>query len=427
MKKLLTFLLSLCLILAFLPPLLNPVESQSTNWLSGWLYRKSIIISHSSGAGTNYQVKIIVKNSSNSDSGNIINIDANPSFPYKVRSDFGDIRFTGSDGQTLVYAWNETFYSGLNMTLWLKITDDLSSVDQTIYIYYGNKDATPYWDGSNTFLFFDDFVGTTLNSTKWTTWGYGTNVAIQNSVFNMTGTINYEWRQGFVSSLQGITYGRWESNCSIPSGSNMYTMSGLADGYDPNGNWRMNHFYVSTTNPSEFSRNGLTQHSGGGLFTSNAFSIKQITWNSTVVQFLDNQTTSVYNETVAVPTTMMNASMIVYATNGVYWSDWIFLSKFVYPEPTRSSSGSEETIAPQFDLSKGGTNSTSSVSTWNFFLFWYVLQGSLSGFIFSVNVTSTYVNDTWTPFAQSNNSWSNKTLTISLRSGNNYRMASFHK
>ena len=64
-------------------------------WLSGWQYRKSHEIEGSSaGAQTNYQVKIIVHKGTGTDSGEHVYCNNH------CQDDFGDIRFTKSDGVT---------------------------------------------------------------------------------------------------------------------------------------------------------------------------------------------------------------------------------------------------------------------------------------------------------------------------------------
>ena len=67
-------------------------------WLSNYSYRKSITLSRASGAVTNYQMKLLVGESSGAtgedvDCGGL------------CLSTFNDIRFTKSDGTTLLDYW----------------------------------------------------------------------------------------------------------------------------------------------------------------------------------------------------------------------------------------------------------------------------------------------------------------------------------
>jgi hypothetical protein len=105
-------------------------------WLQGWNCRKSYVINPVSGAGTNYPVKIIAHYGSGTDSG------ADVYLKSHCRTDFGDVRFTKSDGVTLLDYWMENKIDGDYAIFWVKVADDLSTNAVTIYIYYGKSDAT---------------------------------------------------------------------------------------------------------------------------------------------------------------------------------------------------------------------------------------------------------------------------------------------
>jgi hypothetical protein len=85
-------------------------EAQATNSLSGWSYRKSHVINSASGAGTNYQVQIITYAGSGTDTSNTVYLNNH------ARSDFGDVRFTASDGSTLLNYWQEANYTISGLT-----------------------------------------------------------------------------------------------------------------------------------------------------------------------------------------------------------------------------------------------------------------------------------------------------------------------
>ncbi|MFX0097139.1 MAG: DUF2341 domain-containing protein, partial [Candidatus Hodarchaeota archaeon] len=134
--------------------------SEESDWLAGWSHRKSHVINPAAGAGSNYQVKIVVHYGPGTDNGE------NAYCNYQCRTDFGDIRFTDDDGITELDYWMEDKADYIRAVFWIEIVDDLSSDDATIYLYYGNSGATTTSNGENTFIFFDDFSGG-LNSSKW--------------------------------------------------------------------------------------------------------------------------------------------------------------------------------------------------------------------------------------------------------------------
>jgi len=105
-------------------------------WLQGWNYRKSHVINPASGAGTNYQVKITAHYGSGTDSDGDVYLNSH------CRTDFGDVRFTKSDGVTLLDYWMESKVDGDYAIFWVEIADDLSSNPVTIYVYYGNSNVT---------------------------------------------------------------------------------------------------------------------------------------------------------------------------------------------------------------------------------------------------------------------------------------------
>ena len=108
--------------------------------------RKLTINGTSAGAQTNYQMKFTVYNSSGTDTlGNVY-------LGGSARSDFGDLRFTKSDGVTLLDYWIESYTSGVSAVVWAEI-DSIPASPGTadIYLYYGNPSATCASSGVATF------------------------------------------------------------------------------------------------------------------------------------------------------------------------------------------------------------------------------------------------------------------------------------
>jgi len=138
------------------------IASDTPNWLTGFSYRKQINITGSAGAGTNYQVKLLVGETSGA-SGEQFDLAGHcTSFP-------NDIKFTDDDGLTELSYWVEsTAGTTPNQlaTVWVKVADDLGS-NQSIYIYYGKSGQSSASSGDDTFLLFDDFNDASLDTNKW--------------------------------------------------------------------------------------------------------------------------------------------------------------------------------------------------------------------------------------------------------------------
>ena len=130
------------------------------NWYdSSWLYANIITIDNSSNSNalTDYQQRIDL------DSSN---------FDFSLaNSDGSDIRFTDDSGDNLIPYWIESWDSvGQTAVIWVKVSLPASG-EITIYMYYGNSGASSASNGDNTFKFFDDFEGTSIDSNKWVKYG----------------------------------------------------------------------------------------------------------------------------------------------------------------------------------------------------------------------------------------------------------------
>ena len=110
--------------------------SRSGTWYNNnWVARKKITVSNpNASALADYQVKVDI--------------------PYAadMKSDFGDLRFTDSDGTTLLSYWMESYTASTSATIWIKVPALSASSSRILYIYYGNTGATSLSSVSDTFL-----------------------------------------------------------------------------------------------------------------------------------------------------------------------------------------------------------------------------------------------------------------------------------
>jgi len=117
---------------------------------SSWLKRKAITLTGgSSGAQTDYQVKLTV------------------TYDSDMQSDFDDLRFTKADGTTLLDAWMESYTVSTSAVVWVETDTPANTVEADIYMYYGNSGAVSDWDGAATFQVFDDFEGSAIDTDIW--------------------------------------------------------------------------------------------------------------------------------------------------------------------------------------------------------------------------------------------------------------------
>ncbi len=122
-------------------------ESPAEPGLPGYAKRQPITI-NSASALTDYQVKLTI------------------TYDSDMQPDFDDLRFTSADGTTELSYWLESKTDSTTAIVWVKVPS-LSSGDNTLYMYYANASAITASNGNNTFIFFDDFLGSEIDIDKW--------------------------------------------------------------------------------------------------------------------------------------------------------------------------------------------------------------------------------------------------------------------
>jgi len=130
--------------------------AQDPPCLSGWNYRTPIIINNSSSTETltDYQVSLEVNTSELIANG-------------KARIDGGDMRFLDKDGEVLSFWIENNTYNTSETQFWVNVPELLASQSDTIYFFYGQPTAASIADGEATFELFDDFLGGTIDGSKW--------------------------------------------------------------------------------------------------------------------------------------------------------------------------------------------------------------------------------------------------------------------
>jgi len=166
-------------VVACIAVLLLLVVPVSADWLSGWGYRKSHVINNTGDALSDYQVMFTVNRSSGADSGSTVYVGT------KCNESYDDIRFTNATGGLLDY-WIEESDSS-DATIWVEVDTIAASGNTTIYLYYGNSGASAVSSGDDTFEFFDDFPGSSLDTSKWDTLNSPT-ISISNSIITLSGS-----------------------------------------------------------------------------------------------------------------------------------------------------------------------------------------------------------------------------------------------
>jgi len=266
----------------------------------------------------------------------------------KTKGDFSDIRFTDDDGTTELDHWMKAG-SGTSRTFWIEVKDNLGS-NQEFYIYYGKADAASASNGLNTFIVFDEFTdGDYTNNPTWTV-GAGT----------------WDASNGYLKSQADV------ANCRI-------TTPALTGGFYVT----LNHYYENSTTTGNYYLIYIMDDAGNGyaLLVNKGQAATYIgIWEMPAFEVLDNcandgggvngawhdciyfsrdqngnlEGIGHYGEKVNatdITTTAFTKLQIrdrAYTTSDDKRFDNIILRKYVSPEPTVGTAGSEEQPAAYY-------------------------------------------------------------------------------
>jgi hypothetical protein len=305
-------------------------------WLSGYSYRKSITLSRASGAVTNYQMKLLVGESSGA-SGEDVDCNSH------CATDFDDLRFTTSDETTLLDYWIESV-SGTTpnqlATVWIEF-NSIGTGATTFYMYYGNGSATAASSGTNTFPFFDDFNDSSLNGTLWTNLGGAT---------EGSGTIVCTADSTAVHGIQGKTF--FNSSYAIRTRvkPTHYNSTSYLEAFRFSDSTQATQaamyfchvvdlFNAKHTNYLDSGNYTASNISGA---TANTWMLCDIRRNSTtnVTYLIDNTNTVII--TTKVPSADLTPDFITYSNGSTIEIDWVLVRQYLATEPAWGSWGSEE-------------------------------------------------------------------------------------
>jgi hypothetical protein len=383
-------LLALLVLTSLTTTIIFPItKAQGQNWLSGWSYRKTHIIENATGAGTGYQIRVTVHYDAGTDSDQDVYLNSH------CRTDFGDIRFTSSDGLTLLNYWMESNVTSDNAVFWINITDDMSSSSVTIYIYYGKTEAPTTSNGVNTFLLFDSFNDNSFNTSMWATYG-------SPSVTESSGCLNVTTDSvGWVCSNAAFGFNyrvRTRAARNIVSGEALvgfcstdkanYAFMGDFSGTD-------DYFFLATKLSGDVNTvyTDLLSDSDTGF---HIFDVMRISGSSNI-GYVDNE--HFVNSTSHIPTVDLPVGMLAYGQNKVCTVDWIAVAKHVNPEPLQGGWGNEETppdvTSPTFSNPVASTTVANQPCQFNVTVNDNVANGY---YIFGTNNSGSWVNDTAVAF-----------------------------
>ena len=141
--------------------LLSSIWVKAQPCLTGWTYRVPVLINNTSGGAlSNHQVALTLNAQQLIVKG-------------KAKLDGGDIRFLDKNGSVLPFWINPEKYNSTAAEIWVKVNTIAAAQVDTIYLFYGEASSLTLSNGDLTFELFDDFIGSTINASKWTSCNGG--------------------------------------------------------------------------------------------------------------------------------------------------------------------------------------------------------------------------------------------------------------
>ena len=315
------------------------------NWLTGYSYRKKITITAQPGAGTNYQVKLLIGKASGATGENF-------DLEGHCLDTMLDLRFTADDGVTELKYWIESVAdSGTSKlaTVWVKVAADLGSSNQDIYCYYGKADATDGSDGANTFLFFDHFEGSSLDSDKWDTQNTPSVTVTGSTCKVLANTIGWEG----IYSKTTATACRFRSRVMQfydDASSNDQAVIGLMYPQFSSIATRDRGYFMHHDTAWNNTKVYLMKDNGGDVSSSEFVvglpGIAEVLYDGSNIKANWDGTERLGSTSWAAGEQKIGLGGYDSGGHSSYViADWVFLSKFVATEPAYNTAGSEEKFA----------------------------------------------------------------------------------
>lgn len=306
-------------------------------WIAGYSYRKNVTINNTGkdGAQANYQLKVIVNRSAGADSGQNVYVST------KCLANYNDIRFTKSDGSTLLDHWLEGVFAGYAV-FWVEVDAVPDSSAGNIYLYYGNASASSGSNGDNTFLWFDHFDTAWNNPVRWT--GDTGSASVASSIVTLTNSVISTGKAIFSNLVRA-------GNVAVRSMARLSNQNHASLGLSDNVSNLIRVLHTSGspnhTDWQQVKSGAATVHSNNdALFGAwNIYDLCRVLTGTDTGRYFLNNSQQGGDATINIPVVDLPAFLQCYSLTGntvTIECDWILLRNYTTNEPLLSTWGSEE-------------------------------------------------------------------------------------
>ena len=286
----------------------------------------------------------------------------------KCETDFGDVRFTASDGTTALDYWLEGKVDSDYANFWVKIpTIPADPGTVTIYIYYGKAGATTTSDlDATAFLFSEHFPGVGLDVAKWDEAQVGTaTLTVASSILTLAHPAAMNQKYAIkTKDLRQYKAVRYRARYPTAVVDRSYMGEGWMEGLTHPDTPCYPDFKDNTAMAGPFGTGSeIARCIKAGVLTDewwsegpdwNSFEVYDHIWRDGVL--------SVYKEDILVAEVTSNVPIV-----SLYWIfsaftfptvapvtghqidvDWVIIREYCYPEPAHGDWGSEEGVVWPF-------------------------------------------------------------------------------
>lgn len=318
--------------------------------LDGWKYRIGGSVSRAAGAVTDYQVPILVGESSGA-------LGADVHCYGLCKPDFSDLRLLAADGATLLPYWIESI-SGATPNQLALVWVKYASIGESATPYslnFGNPAAAAASSGKSTFPFFDHFDGSVLDSDDWYHWfANGTTVVTGGAVNITISTAQLPGYEGWgCKHLFGVNYAFRGRISGIDSASQNDVCWFGIDERAANGSYAGGGYEgaqvrgaaaVDIRYWSCYRDGNWTQIKRTDIIPSSVWVVLEIRRNDTTdVRFMHNDA---LKATLNTNIPLGNCGLIMYTNTPTdrIWADWVLARKYLVSEPALGAFGALESI-----------------------------------------------------------------------------------